>query len=172
MASVLNKLDKISEWVANWIVVISGIAVCGLIFSGAVMRYILHTDFYGSEELILLAAFWLYFMGSTLAAKHNTHIQAEMLDMFVKNKTVHDIATVVKYVISLGMCVMASVWSVQYVIWNINIHMKSNVFRFPLYISVLPIAISFIAWTAYCLRDLILSVREMTNKTPDRKEEK
>ena len=56
---MLKKLDKIVEWVENWIVVISGVAVCVMIFAGAVARYILHTDIYGSEELILLAAFWL-----------------------------------------------------------------------------------------------------------------
>lgn len=161
---MLKKLDKITEWICNWLVVISGIAVCGLIFAGAIMRYILHTDFYGSEELILLAAFWLYFMGSALAAKHDTHIQAEMLDMFIKNAKVHKVAEVIKHVISLGMCILASVWSIQYVIWNINIGMKSNVFRFPMFITVLPIAISFVIWTLYCLRNIVKSIMDIGNK--------
>ena len=160
---MLKKFDKIAEWIANWIVVLSGIAVCVLIFAGAVMRYILHTDFYGSEELILLAAFWLYFMGSTLASKHNTHIKADMLDMFIKNRVALGVANIVKYVISLGMAAVASVWAIKYVQWNININMKSNVFRFPVYITVLPIAISFIAWTIYCLRDLIVCIKELKN---------
>lgn len=163
MRAMLKKLDKIAEWIADWIVVISGIAVCVLIFAGAVMRYILHTDFYGSEELILLAAFWLYFMGSALASKHNTHIKADMLNMFIKNRVALSIANIVKYVISLGMAVIASVWAIKYVQWNININMKSNVFRFPVYITVLPIAISFIAWAIYCLRDLIVCINELKN---------
>lgn len=158
MHTMLKKLDKIAEWIANWIVVISGIAVCALIFTGAVMRYILHTDFYGSEELILFAAFWLYFTGSALASKHNTHIKADMLDMFIKNKSALNAANIIKYVISLGMAAVASVWAVKYVQWNININMKSNVFRFPVYITVLPIAISFIVWTIYCVRDLIVCI--------------
>lgn len=158
---MLGKIDKSFEWLANWIVAISGIVVCMLIFIGAIMRYILHTDFYGSEELVLLAAFWLYFFGSALAAKHNTHIQAEMLDMFIKNKFIHDIATILKYVVNTAMCVMASVWSIQYVIWNININMKSNVFRFPMFITVLPIAISFVVWTLYSVRDIFAFVKSI-----------
>ena len=157
---LLKKLDEIAEWIGNWIVVISGVAVCGLIFAGAVMRYILHTDFYGSEELILLAAFWLYFIGSALAAKHGTQIKAEMLDMFVKNKVVHGIAAIVRDIICLAMAVLASVWSTQYVIWNYNINMRSNVFRFPVYITIIPIAISFIMWSIYCVRNLVYSIKE------------
>lgn len=158
---MLRKLDHLFEWLANWIVIISGVAVCALIFAGAVARYILHTDFYGSEELILLAAFWLYFMGSALASKHNTQIKAEMLDMFIKNEKVLGFSNILKYLISLGMSVVASVWAIQYVQWNININMKSNVFRFPVFISVLPIAVSFVVWAIYCFRDLVLCIREL-----------
>ena len=86
---MLKKMDALIEWIANWILVITGIAVCVLIFSGAVMRYVLRTDFYGSEELILVAAFWMYFIGSAMAAKHNTQIKAEMLEMFIKNPKIH-----------------------------------------------------------------------------------
>ena len=158
---MLKKLDKISEWVANWIVVISGIAVCTMIFAGAVARYVLHLDFYGSEELILLAAFWLYFIGSALASKHNTHIKAEMLDMFIKNKRILGVASIIKCLISLCMAAIASVWAIKYVKWTIDINMKSNVFRFPVYITVLPIAISFVAWTIYCIRDIVLCIKDL-----------
>lgn len=158
---MLKKIDSIIEWIANWILVLTGIAVCILIFSGAVLRYIFHTDFYGSEELILVAAFWLYFIGSAMAAKHDTQIKAEMLDMFVKNKTVLGAADIAKNVINLVMSAVATVWSVQYVIWNINMNVRSNVFRFPVVIAVLPIAVSFVLWTIYCVRDLIQTVRRV-----------
>ena len=131
------------------------------------MRYILHTDFYGSEELILLAAFWLYFIGSALAAKHGTQIKAEMLDMFVKNRVAHGIAAIARDIISLGMAIVASVWSIQYVLWNYNINMKSNVFRFPVYITVIPIAISFVMWSIYCVRDLVISIKGFGKTEPE-----
>lgn len=165
---MLKKLDKIVEWVENWIVVISGVAVCVMIFAGAVARYILHTDFYGSEELILLAAFWLYFIGSALAAKHNTQIKAEMLAMFIKSRKLLGLANIVKCIVSLGMAGLASLWSVQYVLWNININMKSNVFRFPVYITVLPIAISFVSWTIYCIRDLVACIKDLKDGSKGR----
>ena len=157
----LKRIDAITEWIANWILVITGIAVCCLIFAGAFLRYVVHTDFYGSEELILLAAFWLYFIGSAMAAKHDTQIKAEMVDMFIKNKTALSIISVIRYIVNLVLAVLASVWSIEYVIWNINMNARSNVFRFPVFIAVLPIAISFVAWTIYCIRDLINGIKKL-----------
>ena len=153
---MLKKMDALIEWIANWILVITGIAVCVLIFSGAVMRYVLRTDFYGSEELILVAAF-----------------KAEMLEMFIKNPKILGIANIVKYVINLFMAIIASIWSIQYVTWNINMNVKSNVFRFPVVYAVLPIAISFIAWSIYCIRDLTneINIFKKSQKTESTKGE-
>ena len=156
---MLKRIDAAMECVANWILVITGIAVCVLIFAGAFMRYVLHTDFYGSEELILLAGFWMYFVGGAMAAKHDTQIKAEMLDMFIKNPKILTAAKIIKTVINLIMSLIASVWSVQYVLWNITMNVKSNVFRFPVVYAVFPIAILFISWSIYSLRDLIIDIK-------------
>lgn len=160
---MLKKIDFIIEGIANWILIITGIAVCVLIFTGAVMRYVLHTDFYGSEELILLAAFWMYFVGSAMAAKHDTQIKAEMLEMFIKDLKILGIANIIKYIINLLMAIIASIWSIQYVTWNVTMNVKSNVFRFPIVYAVLPIAISFIMWSIYCIRDLVNEIKRIKN---------
>ena len=162
---MLKKIDAITEWIANWILVISGIAVCFLIFAGSFMRYVMHMYFYGSEELILVAAFWMYFIGSAMAAKHGTQIKAEMLGMFIKSRKALGIANIIKYMINLAMATVASVWSIQYVQWNINMNVKSNVFRFPVVYAVLPIAISFVAWTIYCIRDLVCGIKNFKTLT-------
>ena len=156
---MLKRIDEAVELVANWILVITGISVCALIFVGAFMRYVLHMDFYGSEELILIAGFWMYFIGGAMAAKHDTQIKAEMLGMFIKNPKALVIANIIKNFINLVMTLVASVWSVQYVMWNLTMNVKSNVFRFPVVYAVLPIAILFIAWSVYSLRDLINEIK-------------
>lgn len=158
---MLNIFEKNFEKIINLVIIVSEVLVCVLIFAGAVIRYIFHKDFFGSEELILLASFWLYFFGSILAAKHNTHIKAEMLDMFVKNIKIRIIIDIIKYIINILVCISASYLSVVYLIWNINVNMKSNVFRFPMFMSVLPIAISFVAWSFYCIKDLIVYLKKI-----------
>ncbi len=154
---MLKKLDDGLEFVENWILILTGIAVCVLIFISAMTRYIFKTDFYGSEELILFTAFWLYFTGSAMAAKKDTHINANMISMFVKNQKIVATFDFIKYLISLFISVIATYWCYNYVTWSIQMKAASNVFKLPVVIGQLPIFISFFLWTLYLIRDVIKS---------------
>ncbi len=152
---MLKKIDFGIVWISNWLLVISGVAVCLLIFAGAVCRYVFKTDFYGSEELILAAAFWLYFFGSAMAARKDEQIKAEMLGMFIKNQKALRFIKLITCFINTAMCALATVWAWQYFMWIVNMKMVSNVFKFPTAIPVFPVFISFFMWLCYCIRDLI-----------------
>lgn len=158
---MIRKIDDILEFVENWIMVITGIAVCGLIISAAAMRYIMKTDFYGYEELTLFCAFWLYFMGSSVAAKKNTHINANMMSMFCHNEKVLAVSEIIKNLVSLGVCSVATVWCFQYTSWSIQMGAKSNVFKLPVAIAQIPMFISFLLWTLYLIRDLLSSFKQL-----------
>lgn len=160
---MLKKLDNALERVENWILVFTGIATCGIIFANALMRHIVKTDFYGNEEITLLIAFWLYFTGSALAAKKNTHINADMVSMFTKNSKVIDAFHLVRDLISLVMAAVATVWSCQYVLWSADMGAKSPVFKFPMVLCQLPIMISFFLWTLYMIRDVRQSACALRN---------
>ncbi len=167
----LKKLDDLLEKGENWLIVLTGIAVCVIIFANAVMRHLLHTDFYGNEEITLFCAFWLYFTGSSVAAKKNTHINADMITMFTKNERTVDTFHLVRDVVSLGMAVAASIWSCQYVIWSGTMGAKSPVFKLPMLISQIPIMISFFLWTLYLIRDLARSINALKQAGEKPKEE-
>lgn len=158
---MLKKIDSAVLWIENWILTITGVAVCLLIFVSALMRYILKTDFYGSEELILFTAFWLYFIGSAVAAKKNTHINADMIGMFVHNEKVVEVFHIIKDIISLVMSVVATVWCYNYVVWSITMGAASNVFKLPVVIGQFPILISFFLWTIYLIRDVIVGFKSL-----------
>lgn len=158
---MIRKADDVLEKIENWVVILTGIATCTIIFINALMRYVFKTDFYGNEEITLLFAFWLYFTGSSIAAKKNTHINADMVSMFTKNERVIDVIHMIRDVIGLIMAAIASVWSCQYVMWSANMGAKSPVFKFPMFISQLPIAISFSLWTLYMIRDVIRSAQKL-----------
>ncbi len=160
---MLKKIDHVFAGAQNWIMVLTGIAVCMLIFAGAVMRYLLKMDFYGSEEIILFAAFWLYFTGSAAAARNKTHINADMISMFVKNQKTVDTVHMIKDIFSLIMSALATYWSFHYVIWSIEMDAVSNVFKLPVVIAQIPIFLSFLLWTIYLIRDIAVSVKERKN---------
>lgn len=164
---MLKKLDNALEKCENWILVVTGVAVCAIIFINALMRHIVKTDFYGNEEITLLVAFWLYFTGSSLAAKKNTHINADMVSMFTKNEKVIETFHFVRDLISLLMAAVATVWSCQYVLWSADMGAKSPVFKFPMVLCQIPIMISFFLWTLYMIRDVLQSARALRTGTKE-----
>ena len=93
--NVLKKIDHYLEMVQDWILIITGTAVGLMIIVNAAFRF-LRIDWFGSEELTLFVAFWLYFMGAACASRENTHISADMLSLFTNNVKVRAVADIEK----------------------------------------------------------------------------
>lgn len=159
MTGFLAKIDKILDVIYQYGMIITGTAVCLLVMINALLRYIFKLDFFGSEEITLFVAFWLYFIGSAAAARENTHINANMVTLITKNQKMIKLAELVKCVLSFIVCVMVTRWCVGYVWWSYRLNARSNVFRFPNAIAQLPIALSFALWCCYLLRDIICCVK-------------
>ena len=74
----LKKVDRLLESLEGWILVLTGTAVGVMILANAIFRF-LRVDWFGSEELTMFVAFWLYFVGAACASRDDTHISADMV---------------------------------------------------------------------------------------------
>lgn len=157
--NTLGKAEQIWDRIQEYILIITGSAVCILIIVSALMRQVLKIDLYGSEEIILFIAFWLYFIGSMYAAKKDTHINANMISMFTDNKKVLILSEIVKEGISLVLNIVVLKWCFDYVMWSVSLGRRSDVFKLPHLIGQLPILISFFMWIFYTLRRFIGYIR-------------
>lgn len=135
-----------------------------MILVNAACRF-LQIDWFGSEELTLFVAFWLYFTGSACAAREGTHISADMLELFTDSQKVRSIVGVIKNAISLAMCSMFTVWCFNYVSWQMNLGARSTTYKLPIVIATIPILVSFALWGLYLIRDLVLNVQTLRNST-------
>lgn len=157
MVRVLSKVDWILEEIHQLIIVLTGSAVAILIMVGAFMRYILKMDFYGSEEIILMVGFWLFFVGSMSAAREKSHLNANMVSIFTKNETIIMYAELIKDIASLAICGMAIYWSYGYWSWVFPLRPKTSVHKIPYYIQQFPMVMSFVIWGVYLIRDTVKS---------------
>lgn len=164
MRKLLKWLDNVTRIIQEYILVITCILVTTLIMIGAVMRYVFKTDFYGSEELILFTAFWLYFTGSMSSSRDNTHINADMISLFTKKTGVIKAVHAVSMVISFVVACLALKWGFDWIIWSAKINGKSPVFKMPNLIAQIPIVISFLFWVIYLIRDIIKLFVQKENK--------
>ena len=154
----LKKLDKALEWVEEWILVITGTAVMMMILVNAACRF-LKLDWFGSEELTMFVAFWLYFTGSACASRDKTHISADMLSLFTHNPKIVNTVNLIKNVISLVVCALFTSWCFKYVLWQMDKGAKSIVYKLPVVIATIPMLIAFALWTLYLVRDTLATIR-------------
>lgn len=161
--NVLKKLDHVLEQIQDWILIITGTAVGLMILVNALFR-IIKVDWFGSEELTLFVAFWLYFMGAACAARDDTHISADMVALFTENPKIRAVIDVIKNTIGTAMCAVFTVWCFRYVSWQMSLGAKSAVYKLPVVISTIPILICFFLWTLYLIRDLLKAVHILTGK--------
>ncbi|MEA4848153.1 MAG: TRAP transporter small permease [Clostridiaceae bacterium] len=136
------------------------LAVCSigsvlLITASVIMRYILKTDLYGLEEIILVAAMWMYFIGGSYGSYDHSHIAAEILPVFIKSPKKIYIIYVIIAVISLIISLAFAVWGIQYYQLVYKLGGQSASLHIPHRFSRICLPISFFLMVVYNIYHLV-----------------
>ncbi|QJB57380.1 TRAP transporter small permease [Pseudodesulfovibrio sp. zrk46] len=140
--NVLGKFQKT-------VMAATSILIVGMICYTVIARYVFGSDFYGSEELIQMLAFWLYFMGAAQGSREKSQISADILTCYVTNAKWCRIAQLVKDVVTVAICLLVTYWACLFVGWGIQMMPKSPVFRLPMLIPHTAIGLGFVLMSLY-----------------------
>ena len=161
---IFKKIDSFFETIEEYILLITGTVVTLMILASAVFRFI-KFDWFGSEELTLIVGVWLYFVGSICAARNNTHISGDMLNMFISNKQVVFLFNVIRDAVSIAMAAVFTVWTFQFLTWQISLGASTAVYKLPNFISLIPIPLFFAFWVVYLIRNLVILIQSRPGQT-------
>ena len=159
----MKKLKPIEEtlvWKAfakteRFILIVTSLLAAGCVFVGVIMRYVLHKDFFGQEEVVTVIAMWLYWIGGVYGSYEHSHIGADILSTLLPNKDVVHILDIVCNVLSIVVLVFFTLWSLDYVQWAIDQGAKSMGLKIPLIFSQLPLFVGFFMMLLYEIYQLI-----------------
>lgn len=98
---------------------------------GAVVftRYVFHVDFYGYDEIVLVSAFWMYFIGASYGMSKEEHVKADIISMMLSIRQrafCKALSGVVQAVLNIAVTVLAlqmilrsiETWPIT-TLWNI-----------------------------------------------------
>lgn len=138
------------------------IIVCMICYT-IMIRYIFGSDFYGSEELISMLAFWLYFMGAAQGSREKSQISADLLSCYIRNPHLRGAVLLLKDAITCAVCILFTVWALQFVSWALVMNPRSPVFRLPMLIPQAAVGLGFVLMSlyhvTYFVQDLIAFVK-------------
>jgi len=141
------------------IMFISVVSVILLISSGAVMRYVFKMDFYGIEDVTLVVAFWLYFIGGAYGSYSKNHVSAEVIPNYMKNKKSRNIVLIIKTVMTATLNWIFTYWAFMLLMWGFERFGRTATLGIPLVIpqSALFIGMLLMSFytTIYAIEDIM-----------------
>ena len=156
-----NKIERFFLW--RWLLRIerlammfSSVVVVLTVVSSVVCRYILKINFAGSDEILILYALWLYFIGGLYGNYEDCHIKADVLSMFVRSPALLHLFDILAKTISLAVSLALAVWACQYLSFCLKMGGYTTVFHIPMLCSRGALVVGYIAPVLYNAYHLIL----------------
>lgn len=79
-----------------------------------ITRYVFQIPVMGLEETMAYPALWLYILGAVNASRENSHIRANVLEIFLKTPRAHTVLAIVGEVASLVVGLWLTSWAWDY----------------------------------------------------------
>lgn len=138
------------------ILVLSSVLLVITLSVTVVMRYILKTDIFGLEELIIIPGFWLYFLGAGYATREKDfHISADLVSSYVTNQTILKVVYIITSVFTLIISMVMTYWSFDFLSWSFTGGSRTPALKIPEYIAQGSVFTGFLIMTIYFLIHLI-----------------
>jgi TRAP-type C4-dicarboxylate transport system permease small subunit len=110
-------MDTFSKYLLTALI---GVVALGQ-FVQVVTRYVLQIPVMGLEETMAYPTLWLYVLGAVNASRENTHIRANVLEIFLKTERQHTILAIVGEIVSVlvGLWLLSWAWDYTRYAWRV-----------------------------------------------------
>lgn len=146
------------------IMMIANLGVVVLVFISVLMRYILQKNTGGMEEMIVIIATWIYFMGGTYGSYENSHITADFLSVFIHGEKAKKVVAMVRLLLSLIILFAASYCAAELLMYTVQTPSNTSILKIPMTIVYLPVFAGIFLMTFYTAVHLVQSLRDLAGK--------
>ncbi|MBS0124083.1 TRAP transporter small permease [Thetidibacter halocola] len=148
-------MDRFSKYLLTALI---GVVALGQ-FVQVVTRYVLQIPVMGLEETMLYPTLWLYMLGAVNASRENTHIRANVLEIWLKTPRQHTILAIVGEIISLAVGLWLLSWAWDFTRYSWRVWKESPTLYIPTFYSDVALVIGLGLMMLYTLVHLWSHVR-------------
>ena len=166
-----NIFDKVVIGFFSIVIGIGTIGLTGVLTWVTVSRYIFQTNFSGFEEICVLLACWLYFAGATYGAYNNTHIAVSVVDSYMQDSLKKRGLIFLRWLTTASVCGLFVYYAYDFFAFNFfgplgdfRFQPTSQIWRIPMWTSVLAVFVGFIFMEIYFIRNMIISGKALFQK--------
>ena len=135
--------------------------VAGGQFLQVITRYVLEIPVLGLEESLLYPTLWLYMLGAVNASRENTHIRANVLEIFLKTKRQVAVLAIVGEVLSLVIGCWLTYWAWDFTKYSLRVWKESPTLYIPTFYVDVALFVGMVLMMLYTACHLWNSVRSL-----------
>ena len=132
------------------LLVLSSCFVVLIMCVAVLLRYVFKTDLFGIEEIVVIAAFWLYFIGSSYGVYDKSHVKADIIPQLLPLKAQAFLSVLVRLTMSI-LCVVFTWWAVDMISYSIEWMPRTTGLRIPIFISQTSILVGYVLMSFYSI---------------------
>jgi len=118
-------------------------------FVQVITRYVLQIPVMGLEETMLYPTVWLYILGAVNASRENTHIRANVLEIWLTTDRQHKVLAIIGEIISLVVGLWLLFWAWDYTRYAWRVWKESPTLYIPTFYSDVALVIGLALMMAY-----------------------
>ncbi len=155
----LMGFEKLLNKVFRAMMLMICLGLAGLMFAQVIMRYVLESPFTGIEEMSILLAVWVYFLGMGYATREREHIHGGIVSLVVKDQQkVAFIRFIGSLICMLAACVFGY-FAYKYALKEITRGRVSTNMRWPRGLWSASMIVGFAMMVGYFLLETIQEYR-------------
>ncbi len=133
-------------------------------FVQVITRYVLEIPVMGLEESLLYPTLWLYVLGAVNASRENTHIRANVLEIFLKTPRQFTVLAILGEVLSLVIGCWLTYWAWDFTKYSWRVWKESPTLYIPTFYVDVSLVLGLVLMMAYTAWHLIGHIRELSAK--------
>jgi len=163
LVKILKEIDIFLVKTQKSVLIFSSATIILTICLGVIMRYFLKSNLNGMEEIVLLLGFWIYFLGGSLAFREDDHIEANILGPFLKSEKSKTIHKIIKFMISIPILIIVTIWSYHYINWSLKYLPTTVVYNIPIVAAQFPILLCYFLAIIYTFALIVRTILSYWN---------
>lgn len=157
--------------VQEFILFLTSCVMVGVLGVVVACRYIFHVDVFGYDEIVMISAFWMYFIGSSYAMQRGEHVRADIIERMLPPGPKRIFRIVSGFVQTLIALETARL-SILYIVNGIKIWPTTSAWGLPMMTSMSAVTIGFVLMAFYVLIQLLQEIAGSPNATTTSSEER
>jgi len=153
----LIKLQKILLFIVSTFVVLC----IGLL---VISRYLFKIDLFGIEEIVVIFAFWMYFIGGSYAAYKKNHVNVDLVTVFIKKARQVALFKLIVSFITTVLCLCLTYYAFNMLVWSFKHIAKTAVWQIPWYVPQSSMLLGYFLMTFYFIVYFIVDLKTYISK--------